>query len=349
MTSEAAAAATPPVTADDLHRNLMVNYLPAAWTSADLQALFQPYGTLEACHVVMNKQTQRSKAYGFVKYLSRAEAEVAIAALNGYVAEDRALVVKKADFGKGPPGHATVYVSGFTPELVTEEMLQSYYEPCGTIQRLKLHPPQPGKRGVAFVTFECYAEAELAVAATHGQQLPTGDVLQAKLDHRTSQAAMVSHGKVLAGPPIISAGGGGQGRSPLIHPVVGPTLRGRAPPVRFEPYEPAVPHARHPPRTLSAPTGIITPLPNGADGNYCLFVHGPQSPHVLEQLFMPFGVVADVRCEPGKKFGFVSMPVYHEAVNAITNLNGQTLPGGVTLQVRLAADPRRDGAVIVSL
>lgn len=94
----------------------------------------------------------RGQAYGFVKYLSRAEAEVAISALNGYVAEDRcrggdmwgdggclffapvcvtecvngvrfsnlvslppppprALVVKKADFGKGPPGHATVYVS----------------------------------------------------------------------------------------------------------------------------------------------------------------------------------------------------------------------------------------------
>jgi len=28
--------------------------------------------------------------------------------------------------------------------------------------------------------------------------------------------------------------------------------------------QPAVPHARHPPRTPSAPTGIITPLPNGA-------------------------------------------------------------------------------------
>lgn len=53
-----------------------------------------------------------------------------------------------------PPPLRRPAAVGFTPELVTEEMLQSYYEPCGTIQRLKLHPPQPGKRGVAFVTFE---------------------------------------------------------------------------------------------------------------------------------------------------------------------------------------------------
>ena len=76
-------------TVDDIHRNLMVNYIPEAWTQVELQNLFQQYGEIESCTVVINKQTQTSKGYGFVKFFHRADAESALEALNGYQIENR--------------------------------------------------------------------------------------------------------------------------------------------------------------------------------------------------------------------------------------------------------------------
>ena len=67
-----------------------------------------------------------------------------------------------------------------------------------------------------------------------------------------------------------------------------------------------------------------------------LSVSAPPASSTVAQLFAPFGTVASVRIQQGKKYGFVSMPHYNEVVNAINNLNGMTLRSGVTLQVRMA-------------
>eukprot|EP00668_Euglena_longa_P005557 GGOE01006555.1.p1 GENE.GGOE01006555.1~~GGOE01006555.1.p1 ORF type:complete len:343 (-),score=63.32 GGOE01006555.1:769-1719(-) len=311
----------------------MVNNIPEAWTVAELEALFQPFGSIESCNVILNKQTRTSKGYGFVKFFQRSEAEEAIHALNGHVVDGKSLTVKKAELGKGPPGPAAIYVSGFTPESVTEQTLHELFDQYGTVQRLKLHPPQVGKRGVAFVTYECFAEAELACNATNGQTLSTGDTIQVKLDNRTAIAAQATQGR-LPGPAMIQP-----------HPFQDQrAMRARTPiatpATRFQPYEAAVSM-----RSKPFANSMVQPLPNGADGNYCIFVYGVQTPQMLQQLFMPFGTVANIRMQPGKKFGFVSMPLYNEAVNSINNLNGRSLPGGITLQVRMAADAKRETGI----
>eukprot|EP00906_Rhabdomonas_costata_P027991 RCo039733 len=72
---------------DAVHRNLMVNFLPPTWTSAELRGLFQQFGEIEECKVVMDRTTGNSKGYGFVKFVNRNDAENAMAQVQGFQAD----------------------------------------------------------------------------------------------------------------------------------------------------------------------------------------------------------------------------------------------------------------------
>ena len=77
-------------------RKLYVGNLGYNVTSADLQALFAPHGTVQSAQVVEDRDTHRSKGFGFVEMGSDEEARKAIAALNGQVHGERALTVNEA-------------------------------------------------------------------------------------------------------------------------------------------------------------------------------------------------------------------------------------------------------------
>lgn len=71
----------------------------------DLQELFVQYGTVTSARVVMDRDTGRSKGFGFVEMSTDAEAEAAISALNGQEVGGRALTVNEArpkEEGGGP-------------------------------------------------------------------------------------------------------------------------------------------------------------------------------------------------------------------------------------------------------
>lgn len=52
-------------------------------TEAELIELFKDYGTVESCDVVMDKQSGRSKGFGFIKMATDVEAKAAIKNLHG--------------------------------------------------------------------------------------------------------------------------------------------------------------------------------------------------------------------------------------------------------------------------
>jgi cold-inducible RNA-binding protein len=62
----------------------------------DLRDLFSAYGTVESVAVITDRDTGRSKGFGFVEFANDAEAQAAIAGLNGKEVSGRALTVSPA-------------------------------------------------------------------------------------------------------------------------------------------------------------------------------------------------------------------------------------------------------------
>jgi RNA recognition motif-containing protein len=64
--------------------------------SSALEQLFSAHGTVQSAEVIADRETGRSKGFGFVEMGSDAEAQAAIAALNGQEHGGRALTVNEA-------------------------------------------------------------------------------------------------------------------------------------------------------------------------------------------------------------------------------------------------------------
>src|SRR3984957_3016050 len=75
---------------------LYVGNLSYSTTSSDLEQLFGQHGTVQSAEVISDRETGRSKGFGFVQMGSDQEAQAAIAALNGQQHDGRALTVNEA-------------------------------------------------------------------------------------------------------------------------------------------------------------------------------------------------------------------------------------------------------------
>ena len=70
----------------------------------ELQQAFAPYGSVTSAKVMMDRETGRSKGFGFVEMGSDAEAQAAINGMNGQALEGRAIVVNEARPREERPG-----------------------------------------------------------------------------------------------------------------------------------------------------------------------------------------------------------------------------------------------------
>ena len=75
---------------------LYVGNLPYSFRDEDLQRAFSAHGNVNSAKVMMERDTGRSKGFGFVEMGSDAEAQAAIHALHGQQQGGRALVVNEA-------------------------------------------------------------------------------------------------------------------------------------------------------------------------------------------------------------------------------------------------------------
>ena len=75
---------------------LYVGNLPYSFRDNDMLQAFQAYGTVNSAKVMMERDTGRSKGFGFVEMGSDAEAQAAIAGMNGHQVGGRGLVVNEA-------------------------------------------------------------------------------------------------------------------------------------------------------------------------------------------------------------------------------------------------------------
>jgi len=81
---------------NQLGTKLYVGNLSYAIKSSDLEQMFAAHGSVTSAQVISDRETNRSKGFGFVEMGSSQEAQAAIAALNGKSVEGRALTVNEA-------------------------------------------------------------------------------------------------------------------------------------------------------------------------------------------------------------------------------------------------------------
>jgi cold-inducible RNA-binding protein len=77
-------------------KKLYVGNLSYDMSTDDLKAMFEEHGTVDSAQIIMDRETGRSKGFGFVEMSSDDEAQAAIGALNGKQSNGRTLTVNEA-------------------------------------------------------------------------------------------------------------------------------------------------------------------------------------------------------------------------------------------------------------
>lgn len=77
-------------------KNLYVGNLPHSTTESELRTAFEAHGAVEKVSIVTDRETGRARGFAFVEMTNAAEADKAIAALNGSEMGGRALKINEA-------------------------------------------------------------------------------------------------------------------------------------------------------------------------------------------------------------------------------------------------------------
>lgn len=77
-------------------KKLYVGNLPYSATEGSISDLFAAHGTVDSCRLITDRDTGRSKGFGFVEMSSDQEADDAISNINGVEMDGRALTVNEA-------------------------------------------------------------------------------------------------------------------------------------------------------------------------------------------------------------------------------------------------------------
>ena len=75
---------------------IFVGNLAFTTTEEELERLFEPYGSVERAQIITDRDTGRSRGFGFVEMPNATEANAAIVALNGTAQDGRMLAVDEA-------------------------------------------------------------------------------------------------------------------------------------------------------------------------------------------------------------------------------------------------------------
>ena len=77
-------------------KNISVGNLPHSTTESELRNLFEAHGAVEKITLVTDRDTGRSRGFGFIEMTNASEADKAIASLNGTDLGGRTLTINEA-------------------------------------------------------------------------------------------------------------------------------------------------------------------------------------------------------------------------------------------------------------
>lgn len=96
--------------------NIYVGNLPRQTTQDELQEAFEAFGTVDRAVIILDRDTGQSRGFGFVEMPDKAEAEAAIAGMNGTDLGGRTLTVNEAK-PREPATAAAVVVASVADAL----------------------------------------------------------------------------------------------------------------------------------------------------------------------------------------------------------------------------------------
>jgi RNA recognition motif-containing protein len=85
-------------------KKLYVGNLPYRIADSDLEQMFTEFGSVQSAQVIMDRDTGRSKGFGFVEMSNDQEAQAAITGMNGKDLDGRSLTVNEARPKEGGGG-----------------------------------------------------------------------------------------------------------------------------------------------------------------------------------------------------------------------------------------------------
>ena len=83
-----------------MSKRIYVGNLPYSATEPDLAAIFEQIGQVQSVKLITDRETGRSKGYGFVEMADEADVATAISRFHGAEFQGRALTVSEAQGGK---------------------------------------------------------------------------------------------------------------------------------------------------------------------------------------------------------------------------------------------------------
>jgi RNA recognition motif-containing protein len=93
-------------------KKLYVGNLTYNVNDTDLEALFAPFGTVQSAQIIVDRDTNRSKGFGFVEMETDAQAQAAIQGLNSREHDGRNLTVNEAKPRESRPSGGGGYGGG---------------------------------------------------------------------------------------------------------------------------------------------------------------------------------------------------------------------------------------------
>jgi RNA recognition motif-containing protein len=155
-------------------KRIYIGNLPNHTTERDLMALFERAGQIVSVRIMLDRDTGRSKGFGFVE-MGNEEAEKAIKQLNGTNLDGHTLSVNEArprPESSGERGSPSIrlFVSNL-PYTATGAELKEFFSAVGPVSSVILPVERESRkpRGFAFVEFPDRAHAQEAIRRFHNQ------------------------------------------------------------------------------------------------------------------------------------------------------------------------------------
>ncbi|KAG7260860.1 hypothetical protein CRUP_004285 [Coryphaenoides rupestris] len=295
-----------------------------------LRKHFEQFGVLTDCVVVVNKQLQRSRCFGFVTYSTAEEADAAMAArphvIDGTQAElKRAMAREDSNNPEALAKVKKIFVGGLKDDI-EEETLTEYFSRYGEIEKAEVISEKPSgkKRGFGFVHFTDNDSADKSVVVKY----------HTILGHKVERsAAPYARGGGGGGGGYQRGGYGGAGlhrpppdcplsrhpASTLYQASTLPFSQGLQPQIKMKTSE----SDRWMQKKRRAPHSVILSVSNMASQQLCkLFVGGlnvETTEDGLRQHFEQYGAITDCvvvinhQLQRSRCFGFVTYSTAEEA------------------------------------